>query len=215
MVAPVNETEVVVAALLEAGCEGAEAFGTFYSTKHEQQFGVQLHLDEVAASPVLVNILPSLNQPSAIEAVARHLKGASSHQSAFEPLVEAFRRLAPQSPAWVIGDSLASLARPVHVDVVLELSLDRRYGQARQMIVASLWRYRKDERIESALVALSPDPDVTVHAMSALRRAVGNDRALPTLRSLVDGSTDEPVRRQAALQVRKAEAAIARRTDQG
>jgi len=73
------------------------------------------------------------------------------------------------------------------------------------MVVNSLWRYRKDGRVSQLLLILIEDPDVSLQAMSALRRTLGNDAALPHLRQIRDTHPDEKARQQAARQVNQAE----------
>jgi hypothetical protein len=78
------------------------------------------------------------------------------------------------------------------------------------MIVYALWRFRKEPRVADALGELVEDPDVSLHAMSALRRTVGNDAALPVLKRLSQTSPDRRVREQAAKEFRKADRAASR-----
>ncbi len=53
------------------------------------------------------------------------------------------------------------------------------------------------------------DPDVAIHAMSALRRAVGNAEALPVLLQIAATHAEPRVRENAARAANKAEKAIA------
>ena len=78
------------------------------------------------------------------------------------------------------------------------------------MVVDALWRFRKDERVAPVLCSLLDDPAVSLHAMSALRRTIGNEAALPYLLRVHDGHTDPLVRKQAAKAVRRAEEATER-----
>ena len=78
------------------------------------------------------------------------------------------------------------------------------------MIVHCLWRFKKDPRVAATLSGLVADRDVSLHAMSALRRTVGNESALPTLRATRDSHPDPTVRAQAAKVVRLAEKATGR-----
>jgi hypothetical protein len=75
------------------------------------------------------------------------------------------------------------------------------------MIVHSLWRFRKNERVLEVLPTLAGDPCVSLHALSALRRAIGNDAAIPLMRDLSQNSPHQKVRDQAARELRKAERA--------
>jgi hypothetical protein len=111
---------------------------------------------------------------------------------------------------WAIGDALATSATVEDVDVVLDLVTDRSYGTSRQMIVHSMWRFKQDGRIIDVLHGLIEDPDVTRHAMSAVRRTEGNEAALPHLIIVRDTHPDPRVRKQAAAEVGRTEKAIFR-----
>lgn len=168
--------------------------------------------DERSAMPVLLELMPQLRDRQAVIAVAGHLRRAWARPAAFDVLLEMFRRWAPtdQSVGWSIGDALATAADDQHLDQLLELARNGDYGMARAMIVDSLWRYRKDERVRPALEELAEDPEVTLAAMSALRRVVGNDNALLLLRRLRDSHADPRVRERAARQLKRAERAAAK-----
>jgi hypothetical protein len=56
--------------------------------------------------------------------------------------------------------------------------MEARYGQARQMIVDALWRFLRSPLVRPALTELVSDPDVALHAMSALRRTIRASRGL-------------------------------------
>ncbi len=53
------------------------------------------------------------------------------------------------------------------------------------MLVNSLWRFGSDARVSPVLAVLCADRTVAVQAMSAYRRTVGNEAALPLLRGLL------------------------------
>jgi len=194
------------AALVEAGVAGTEDLGRFVS--NVQYFRASA-FDERAAMPVLLHVLPALRERNVVTAVAGHLRRPWARPAAFEGLLDAFREWAPkdQSVGWALGDALATSADKLHVDILLGLAQRPEYGGARQMVVDSLWRYRKDERVPALLLTLIEDPDVSLHAMSALRRTIGNDAALPHLRRMRDAHPDERVRQQATRQVKRAEKA--------
>jgi hypothetical protein len=162
--------------------------------------------------PVLLKAMPQLTDKQAITAVAAHLRRAWARPAAFEVLLEMFRKWATkdQSVGWSIGDALATAATEQHLDQLLDLAQNSDYGIARAMIVDSLWRYRKDARVRPALEKFAEDREVCLHAMSALRRVVGSDKALLFLRRLRDTHTDPWVRERAARQVKRAERAAAK-----
>ena len=56
----------------------------------------------------------------------------------------------------------------------------------------------------AAVERLVNDPDVSLHAMSALRKCIGNEPALPILQAVEAGHPDPRVRKQAAQAIKKA-----------
>jgi hypothetical protein len=200
----------VIDALNHAGVDGARDFGRFVSnTEHFAPCA----LDERAAMPVLLGLLPSLSEPGLVAAVAGHLRRPWARPAAFDVLLVAFRRFGidhQTGAGWHLADALVNAADATQLDRLLELAKDQRYGKSRQMLVDALWRFRSDSRVEPVLAGLCGDPTIALHAMSAYRRTVGNEAALPLLRELV--THDEPlVRDQAARQVKKADRAGAKR----
>ena len=109
---------------------------------------------------------------------------------------------------WTIGDALVTVATVRDVEVVLDLVTNRNYGKSRQMIVHSMWRFKRDSRTVGVLLNLIEEPDVSPHAMSALRRTEGNEAALPHLVTVRDSNPDPTVRKQATVEVKKAEKAL-------
>jgi hypothetical protein len=191
------------------GVTGVEDLDRFVNnTKHL----APSRFDSRAAMPVLLRLLPTLTDRKAVEATARHLHGAWARPSAFDALEEAFRTWAPHDAlvAWTIGDSLALAATFDDLDVLLDFAENRQYGQARQMIVYSLWRFGKDLRVVDAIRRLTEDPDVCLHAMTALRRAVGNEAAMLQLCRVRDEHPDQNVRKQAARAVKNAQRSLVR-----
>jgi HEAT repeat protein len=70
---------------------------------------------------------------------------------------------------WDIGTALRYLVNETVVDEIIELALDRRHGQTRQMIVLALGNM-KDPRAVDVAIELLDDDDVAGHALSALVR---------------------------------------------
>jgi hypothetical protein len=193
--------------LQDAGVVGAQDFGRFVN---DNVHFAPSQFDERTAMPVLISLLPSLSDVSAVGATARHLGRPWARPAAFGPLYEAFLVWAPQNETlgWTIGDSLAITATIKDLEALLVLALDRRYGTSRQMIVYSLWRFKKDSRVTDALIQLIGDRDVSLQAMTALRRSVGNGEAVRHLIRVRDSSTDQTVRKQAQRAIAKCEAAL-------
>jgi len=198
-----TDLERVCSALASEGVAGVDDFGHFVN---DTTYLLPSGFDEKAAMPTLVALLPTLTDRTVVEATARHLGRPWARPGAFPTLLAAFREWAPRdwTTGWAIGDSLVSTATPADLDSLLDVATNEAYGKARQMIVQSLWRYRKDERVAAVLGDLAEQPDVCLHAMSALRRAIGNDAAIPLLLRLSGSSPEETVRQQAASQLKKA-----------
>lgn len=196
-------------ALASAGVDGVEDFGRFVSdTRH---FAPST-FDERSAMPVLVSVLPTLEDARTVRAVSGHLRRPWARPSAFDPLHEAYLKWAPvdATTGWHLGDSLGTAAVAAHVPVLLPLVEDKRYGTARQMIVFHLARFKANPDVGPVVQRLVSDPDVSLHAMSALRKCVGNEAALPILRSVEASHPDPRVRKQAAQAIKKASKAIGR-----
>lgn len=194
-------------ALREAGVEGVDDLGRFVDKPghfRSSQF------DERAAMPVLLARLPSLTDPDAVAAVAGHLKRPWARPRAYPALRAAFLEWAHSHPTlgWSLGEALANAAQHEQLQDLIELAENEAYGSARQMIVLALGRFGSDPRVPSALIGLSADSNVSLHAMSALRRSVGNEAALPHLRSLEQSHPDQRVREQARREIKKAEKAL-------
>lgn len=200
-----TERDRLLVALEAAGVRGVEDFGRFVSnTQHFRPSA----FDERAAMPVLIEHLPHLSEPALVETVAAHLARPWAKGHAFPALLEAFRAWAPRDGhvGWQLGDALATAAGKANGAQLIELAVDPRYGLARQMVVLALWRFKADDP-GPALLGLINDPEVALHAMSALRRLLGNEAALPHLRLVRDTHPDPGVRAQAKRQVAKAEKA--------
>jgi hypothetical protein len=202
-----DEWQMVRDALNQRGVSGFEDLGRFVNnTEHFRPSA----LDERAAMPVFIELLPRLSDPKLVGAVASHLRRPWARPTAYEVLLNTFERWAAldATAAWHIGDALASAATKDDVSEMLGLATATKYGIARQMIVDSLWRFKADTDVEPVLVSLINDPDVALHAMSALRRAVGPDNALPHLRRAAEQHSGDKIGAVAQQQIRKAEAAL-------
>lgn len=189
---------------------GGQDFGRFVNNT---DFFEPSAFDERTAMPVLLDLLPSLRDEKVVAAVAGHLRRPWARPTAYGPLLTAFETwaLVDTTTGWHLGDALANAAQVRDAPDLVRLVADARYGKARQMLVDAMWRFREVASVESTLRGLCSDPDVCLHAMSAYRRTVGAERALPLLRSLEDAA-DPLVCRQARQQVKKAEKSIARQS---
>lgn len=192
-----------------AGVAGTEDLGRFVSDTRYLQPSA---FDERAAMPILLELLPRLTDPRLVAAVAAHLRRPWARPAAFGKLVDAFRRWAPddRDAGWQLGDALASAAQREDLPILLSLVSDVQYGEARQMIVDALWRFRKSPPVVPTLASLITDPTVALHAMSALRRSIGPVAALPYLRQVEASHRADRLGKTAASQIRRAEASLSR-----
>ena len=198
-----------LAAELEAAGVEPRDLGRFVN---DTRFIRPSEFDELAAMPILLRALPKLTYANIVAAVADHLNHQSARPAAFPILLDQFKKWAPLDP--LAGHSLATALATTstwdHVDDLLAIAADPSYGESRIGVVEALWRYKKDSRVGPLLRNLLPDPDTCRAAMSALRRTVGNQAALPDLRHLRD-TTDHPlVREHATEHVKRTERALAR-----
>lgn len=194
-------------ALRDAGVRGGEDLGRFVD--NIEQFRPS-ELDERAAMPVFLEQLPKLTDPDAVAAVAGHLKRSWARPRAFQALLEAFSNWGRTHPSvgWAIGDAMANAAEQSHLQDLIEIATDETYGTTRQMIVFSLWRFASDPDVPKVLIVLCGDPDVSLQAMSALRRSLGNEAALPYLRSHAESHPNTRIREQARREIKKAEKSL-------
>ncbi|MDN5764430.1 MAG: hypothetical protein L0H96_19885 [Humibacillus sp.] len=197
-----DERGELKADLTEAGVKGADDLGRFVSNT---KFFRSSQFDEKNAMPVLLDALPTLSEPAVIIAVAGHLRRPWARPKAFPALLEAFERWAPidQQAGWALGDALATAATATQLDQLLVISRDTALGTTRQMVVYSLGRYRRYPEVAPVLVKLLDDPDVSLHAISALRRVVGPAAALPLVEQAARRHEGTPLGRSAAREARK------------
>lgn len=199
-----DEWEQLRARLAAAGVDGADDLGRFVS---KPEFLSASRFDERAAMPVLIKTLPNLTDATLIGAVAGHLRRPWARPHAFDALLAAFEAVAPQEPlgaGWHLGDALGTAATAQHVETLLRISQDRKYGAARQMIVHTLRRFKKAPGVSDTLLLLIDDPDVALHAMGALRSVIGARAALPHLERVERERAGTTVGDQATREAKKA-----------
>jgi hypothetical protein len=205
---PQEEWEQLRATLRARGVAGAEDLGTFVSnTKHFAPSA----FDEHTAMPVLLEALPALSDRRLVGAVAGHLRRPWARPAAFKALHSAFLRWAPidQLTGWALGDALATSASANELEDLLAICTDEQFGTARQMVVDSLRRYKKAPNVATTLTSLVHDPDVGLHAMSALRAVIGNERATPLLERVSSDHAGTALGASADRELRKARKALA------
>ena len=167
-------------------------------------------LDERAAMPVFVELLPSLTDRKLVHAVAGHLRRPWARPAAFEQLHAAFLRLATVDDAasWALGDAMANAARIQELPFLLTIVGDPGYGRARQMVVSALARFRRAPDVKPALLALVTDDDVALHAMGALRHSIGAAESLHYLIQVEAEHHGTPLGQVAVREIRKVEKAL-------
>lgn len=199
-----DEWERVRAALREAGVAGVEDLGRFVNnTKYFEPS----RLDEAAAAPVLLRLLPELENERLVRTIGRHLQSKSVSKECYDRVLAAYRkwgRLQGET-GWVLGDTLARKADKSRADDFLSLASDRDFGASRAFIVDALWRFKSVVDVEPLLRALIREPDVSVYAMSALQRTIGVERMASTLRELLDEAPDGQVVEHARRQLKRVE----------
>ena len=189
--------------LAAAGVAGSEDFGKFVNNTALLE---PSKFDGPAAMTTLIRLLPTVSDAKVCAAIASHLRGAWARPTCFEALHDSFHKWAVEdsSAGWAIGDSMASAADSRHLAKLLKIATDDQFGMARQMVVNSLWRFRKDERVESTLVALLLDSDVALHAASALQRAIGGSASVPLLEQARNSTDSARVKAQLGQQLGRA-----------
>jgi len=101
---------------------------------------VNKHNNYPQAIPTLLELLGEVDNPNIKEGIVRALAEKSAIGVAADRLIQEFRRVAPHNPGlgWVIGNSLAFVARKEHVPAILALLNDKRFGDARQPLPDAL-----------------------------------------------------------------------------
>ncbi len=122
------------------------------------------------AVPLLVSALGQVRDVNTQEAIVRALSVPWAGPLAIPALLELFRRSDSSSDLrWAIGNAIDVVWDDRFFDQFVQLAKDTRYGTARQMIVHGMRSSRRPEAGE-ILVGLLDDPDVSGHAVIALRR---------------------------------------------
>lgn len=136
------------------------------------------------ALPVLLKWLPIVHHVGVKEGIVRGLSVPWVGNKATALLIEEFKKSDPErSLAWAIGNALSIVSVEGFENQIIELSIDPRYGTARQMIVLSLGRMRSSQAEDTAL-SLLKDEDVKLHAIIALGD-MRSRRVLPELEKLL------------------------------
>jgi hypothetical protein len=205
-----------LAADLERAGIDATGFGDFASRALPAAEVELSEFDYRRAMPILIKWLPLVETYELKEVIARGMTGESSAMGeGAKVLLNEFRR-APADEAslkWAIGNALSTLADASLGDDVIELVQDQRHGAARQMLCEAL-RRTNDPRAPDVLISLISDPDVSGHAIAALRD-YGPKRSVPFLETarpalenvLSDRSSSDLAKRMARKSLERIDAA--------
>jgi HEAT repeat protein len=205
-----DEWQMVRDSLAKAGVQGVEDFGKFVNNT---QYFAPSRLDEQAAAPTLLALLPSLREPKVVASAARHLRRPwLRRMAAYDVVLEVFDHWAPLpgETGWVLGDTLATAADKTKAGDLVELAGNKAYGTSRGCIVEALWRFKSQADVESLLRNLVHDSDVALMAMTALQRTIGAQAMVPVLQDLLDNNSDARVRIGAERQLRRITKKLAR-----
>jgi HEAT repeat protein len=127
------------------------------------------------AVPALMRALHRCENLNDREDIVRSLSVPWARADALRPLIAEFttaiERFGPagEGYGWVVGNALEVLGDDSVFDELAALAADRRYGRARQMVVLALGKSKRPEAAD-VLLALTDDPDVDGHAVSALAK---------------------------------------------
>jgi hypothetical protein len=197
---------VGLAADLERAGIDMSGFGEF-APRAIPEAGIELsQFDYGRAMEILIKWLPLVETSELKEVIARSMTGEpSAVGEGAKTLLDEFRRapLDEVSLKWAIGDALSTLADESLGDEIIELLQDPRHGTGRQMLCEAL-RRTKDPRAPDVLMSLISDPDVSGHAIAALRdygpktSILYLEKARPALETvLLDRNSSELAKRMA------------------
>jgi len=151
------------------------------------------------AVPVLLAWLPRVKDPKMKAEIVRALSVPWA-KAAVRPLIDEFRNIDPTADPtgtglrWTVGNALSVIADDAVFDDLADLARDRRYGLARQMVVVSLGRSKREDAV-NVLLELLDDDDVDGQAVKALGKLKPK-----SARTALEGKLDDKrawVRREA------------------
>jgi len=125
------------------------------------------------AIPVLIRMLPKVNELGIKEGIIRALSIKAARPEAAKPLIEEFRKLLDNQASdgshtrWAIANALTVVATSESTAEILHFITLPSSGNARQMLALTLGRL-KDPRAIPVLIELLKDDHVVGHAASAL-----------------------------------------------
>jgi hypothetical protein len=138
------------------------------------------------AIPVLIQVLPLLDDNTIKEGVVRALGDKTARGVAAGPLMAELKRLRGAKPllAWAIANSLAEVAQSSDFEDLRSLARDSSLGKAREMLVLALGRTKHPDAA-AALVQLAADDALAGHVVMA-----AGELGASLLRSFVERQLD-------------------------
>lgn len=146
--------------------------------------------------PVLMEWLPKATGLNEQEGIARALTVPWASE-AVPVLIASFEDAHAKGGelSWVYGNAIGVAWKPEHLDGILEIVEDRRFGTARAMIIYGLAK-RKNARVADVIVDLLDDKSVRKQVLHYLLRRP-DPRALGWLKDVAEGHADPVVASQA------------------
>jgi hypothetical protein len=118
---------------------------------------VDLGVEYKGAIPILLKWLPQVAFPPLKEGIVRMLSVPWAKPSAVGPLLREFKRDDPSttpSVRWAVGNALEVLADDSIFEDLSQFATDRRYGDARQMIIRALGKMKNPEAVPVLITLL-------------------------------------------------------------
>lgn len=143
------------------------------------------------AIPILLDWLGRVSDPKVKEQIVRALSVPWAKPAATRPMIDEFRAVDETVDStgmglrWAMGNALEVLFSDAEFDALVDLAGEKRYGQARQMVVLGLGKSKRPEVVD-VLLGLVDDPDVGGHALQSLAKL----RA-PAARSAFESKLDD------------------------
>lgn len=146
----------------------AEAGYNVQSLAELRQSGVRYR----DAIPTLIAALSETSDAKTQMELARVLSVPWAKPEATGPLIELFRRVNDSTGLglrWAVGNALEVTWDDACFEDLVGLARDRAYGRAREMVVLGLARSTRTDAGD-VLIELLDDPEVSGHAVKALRK---------------------------------------------
>jgi len=134
-----------------------------------------------SALPILIRHMESAENIRLKEGIVRAL-GVKGFDSASQHLIKEFKKSDDELYKWAIANSLEIIVPKEHVDELISIMSDQKYGRSRQMIALALGRIG-DKKSVSVLIESLDDDSVAGHAVEALGM-IGDNSVIESIRPL-------------------------------